>query len=542
MKKLFCILFALLLLLSGCKGNFGDMALKDAMAIPENGIIEKELIQQIKDKNAVAVFYGESNGLKYEWKLFSKDITQAQDVSLLVDIQQNGEEVKAIFAQKESLGFSATLSIYLESKWAYLTASAYQGNSKVYSVSLTGTKEQSILNLYITEILGELTIRPDAEKDPTLTDPTDTTVPSTSPEATDPSHTHDYQETILTATCTEDGYTAYTCSCGDSYRENETAATGHNWGQWTTVKEPTTAATGEAQRKCAACTQTESRTLPKVDPNHTHAYTATVTKPTCAQAGYTTHTCSCGDTYRDSSVAATGHTWDTGTVSKAATCTAKGEKLFRCACGATRTEAIPTTAHNYTTTTVAPSGGQQGYDLHTCQGCGATYKDNYKDQYLTDPVPEGMPTPVEPDDAVVDKSTVYTCTFSIECSTILNNLENLTPSKLEILPSDGVILAETTVTFYEGESVFDVLQRVCRENNIHMESSWTPMYNSAYVEGIANFYEFDCGDLSGWMYRVNGWYPNYGCSRYQLEDGDVVEWRYTCDLGRDVGDNYLAGT
>ena len=74
-----------------------------------------------------------------------------------------------------------------------------------------------------------------------------------------------------------------------------------------------------------------------------------------------------------------------------------------------------------------------------------------------------------------------------------------------------------------------------------MESSWTPIYNSAYIEGIHNLYEFDCGSLSGWMYRVNGWYPNYGCSRYQLEPGDVVEWRYTCDLGQDVGGAYAVG-
>lgn len=61
------------------------------------------------------------------------------------------------------------------------------------------------------------------------------------------------------------------------------------------------------------------------------------------------------------------------------------------------------------------------------------------------------------------------------------------------------------------------------------------MYNSAYIEGIHNLYEFDVGELSGWMYSVNDWFPNYGCSRYQLQDGDVVEWVYTCDLGEDVG-------
>ncbi len=161
-----------------------------------------------------------------------------------------------------------------------------------------------------------------------------------------------------------------------------------------------------------------------------------------------------------------------------------------------------------------------------------------QDKYLTDPVPEGKPMPVEPENAEINEQNQYTCTFSVECSTILNNLDELNPEKFDVLPADGIIFPATEVVFYEGESVYDVLQRICRENNIHMEASWTPMYNSAYVEGIHNLYEFDCGNLSGWMYRVDGWYPNYGCSRYQLKDGETVEWRYTCDLGNDVGGGY----
>ncbi|MDE5853978.1 MAG: DUF4430 domain-containing protein [Ruminococcus sp.] len=161
-----------------------------------------------------------------------------------------------------------------------------------------------------------------------------------------------------------------------------------------------------------------------------------------------------------------------------------------------------------------------------------------QDKYLTDPVPEGKPMPVEPENAEINEQTQYTCTFSVECSTILNNLGELNPEKFDVLPADGIIFPATEIIFYEGESVYDVLQRICKENNIHMEASWTPMYNSAYVEGIHNLYEFDCGNLSGWMYRVDGWYPNYGCSRYQLKDGEVVEWRYTCDLGNDVGGGY----
>ena len=164
-----------------------------------------------------------------------------------------------------------------------------------------------------------------------------------------------------------------------------------------------------------------------------------------------------------------------------------------------------------------------------------------QDQYKTDPVPAGKPMPVEPDDQVVDKEKTYTCTFSIECTTILNHLGDLEPDKLDEVPSDGIIFPSQSVTFYEGESVFDVLQRVCKENGIQMEASWTPMYNSAYVEGIHNLYEFDCGSGSGWMYSVNGWYPNYGCSRYQLAQGEIVRWRYTCDLGADIGGGYAMG-
>ena len=80
-----------------------------------------------------------------------------------------------------------------------------------------------------------------------------------------------------------------------------------------------------------------------------------------------------------------------------------------------------------------------------------------------------------------------------------------------------------------------------RTRHTFMKNVNTPIYNSAYIEGIHNLYEFDVGEGSGWMYSVNGWYPNYGCSRYALQDGDVVEWRYTCDLGYDVGGGYAVG-
>ena len=129
----------------------------------------------------------------------------------------------------------------------------------------------------------------------------------------------------------------------------------------------------------------------------------------------------------------------------------------------------------------------------------------------------------------------FTVTLSVRCDTILDNMHLLDREKHELVPADGVIFPVTEVTVFEGESVFDVLQREMRAAGIHMAFRNTPIYNSAYIEAINNLYEFDVGPLSGWMYQVNGWFPNFGASRYVLEPGDVIEWVYTVDLGRDVG-------
>ncbi len=160
---------------------------------------------------------------------------------------------------------------------------------------------------------------------------------------------------------------------------------------------------------------------------------------------------------------------------------------------------------------------------------------NSKDQYQTDPTPAGRPNPVNPQENQKNTKKALYCTLSIDCKTILDHKDQLNKEKESVFPTDGVILKAQKVLFYDGESVFDILLRETKKNEMQMEYKATPAYNSSYIEGIHNLYEFDCGELSGWMYKVNGWYPNYGCSRYELKDGDVVCWRYTCDLGRDVG-------
>ena len=132
-------------------------------------------------------------------------------------------------------------------------------------------------------------------------------------------------------------------------------------------------------------------------------------------------------------------------------------------------------------------------------------------------------------------STMHTVTIEIRCDNILANIGNLSSGKEIYVPQNGVILTTSTVAFNEGDTVYDILDRACAAAGIQMEASWTPAYNSYYIEGINNLYQFDCGELSGWTYKVNGWVPNYGASSYTVQDGDTIVWDFTCDGGRDTG-------
>lgn len=140
------------------------------------------------------------------------------------------------------------------------------------------------------------------------------------------------------------------------------------------------------------------------------------------------------------------------------------------------------------------------------------------------------------DDITEDSKTVW---MTIRCDTVLDNWEDLdfVLKDGKYIPEDGVILSRTRYVLRPGDSVFEILNRAVRHNKIHMEYQGADMnvYNSIYIQGINHLYEFSCGPLSGWVYKVNGESPDVGCSRCFPEDGDEIEWLYTCDLGRDVG-------
>ena len=209
-------------------------------------------------------------------------------------------------------------------------------------------------------------------------------------------HTHNYNAVVTAPTCTEKGYTTHTCSCGDSYVDSYTNALGHDY-------------------KNGECTRCHAK-----DPGqtHTHDYKSTVTKPTCTEKGYTTHTCSCGDSYKDNYKDALGHLYIFGKCIRCGekedssethkhdyksrvvepTCTEGGYTLWECECGKSY-ETLHTKAlgheykdglcvrcgakdpnahtHKYVETVTKPTCTEKGCTTYTCSICGDSYKDNY---------------------------------------------------------------------------------------------------------------------------------------------------------------------
>ena len=133
-------------------------------------------------------------------------------------------------------------------------------------------------------------------------------------------HEHQYQEEVVKPTCTEGGYTIFTCECGDTYNGNEVAAAGHKFTEWTVTKEATETEKGTKERSCTVCNEYEEVEIPVKE--HEHDYKEKIVPATCKEDGYTEYTCRCGDTYQDNVVPA-GHS-EVVLEAKAVTCTTDG--------------------------------------------------------------------------------------------------------------------------------------------------------------------------------------------------------------------------
>ena len=132
------------------------------------------------------------------------------------------------------------------------------------------------------------------------------------------------------------------------------------------------------------------------------------------------------------------------------------------------------------------------------------------------------------------KNAVGTVTMEIRCDTIAGKSDS------EHIPADGVILPPTAFDIEVGDTVFDILTEAAQTYGIQVENKGSAgrAHGMVYISGINYIYEYDFGDLSGWVYHVNGITPSRSCGEYELSDGDRVEWLYTCEVGHDLDEVY----
>lgn len=228
---------------------------------------------------------------------------------------------------------------------------------------------------------------------------------------------------------------------------------------------------------------------------------------------------------------------------------------------ATTTES--TTAYSTTeaTTTKPTITKQQTITEATTTKPTTTKKQTTSKVTTTEPITTTKPTTTTTKPATTKPSTTAPttqvttemkkyCTVRIKCNTIYDNLSKLKSGKKDFLPSNGVILNNVKVELNGGESAFDVIKKACEENvctdnckyckanGVQIEYTYTPAFNNYYIEGIHQIYEKDCGTQSGWMYSVNGVFPDVGTSSYYVSPGDVIVFSFTCNMGEDIGNSY----
>ncbi|MBQ2580153.1 MAG: hypothetical protein II574_00835, partial [Ruminococcus sp.] len=189
---------------------------------------------------------------------------------------------------------------------------------------------------------------------------------------------HNYSGVTTQPTCTEKGFTTYTCSrCKDSYVDDYTDALGHSFGKWKTTKKETCTTDGSEKRTCTrtGCTESESRVRKMLG----HDIVDTVVAPTCTEQGYTRHQCSrCTENYTDTYTDAKGHDWGEWTTTKPASYTQEGEEQRNCKnCTAVEKKVIPMLGHNYKETVTPPTCTQRGYTTFKCTDCGDEKIGNY---------------------------------------------------------------------------------------------------------------------------------------------------------------------
>ena len=131
----------------------------------------------------------------------------------------------------------------------------------------------------------------------------------------------------------------------------------------------------------------------------------------------------------------------------------------------------------------------------------------------------------------VGGTPVGTATLTVSCENLLGD-ERADDGLRAAVPDDGLLVPPTEVTVLEGDTAFTLLERVCAERGLALDVQRG--LSGVYVQGIGGVREFDCGALSGWLFRINGEIRSTDSGSVVLQDGDVLEFLYTCELGADI--------
>lgn len=302
---------------------------------PESGVAYKLRM----DKSTPLYFNGTISSEKTPWYLgTTEDSSQSKDVY----VEQVSGGYKLYFYNASNV--KTYFCVYKETKdnKTFISLCINEGsNSSYYDASGTTFKWNSTYNTFVATVDGTEYYMGTSDTYSTFSTNTISTASSRYPshlyvEKEQGEHEHNYIISVVLPTCTAQGYTKHTCSCGDTYNDTYVEATGHK-------------------------------------------YTEKVIAPTCTEQGYTLHMCTCGDSYKDDYVGVTSHQYYTEVIEP--TCTERGYTIYICHdCGDTyNADYVQATGHIYEVSVIEPSCTEQGYTYHICQ-CGDNYKDNYTDK------------------------------------------------------------------------------------------------------------------------------------------------------------------
>ncbi len=139
--------------------------------------------------------------------------------------------------------------------------------------------------------------------------------------------------------------------------------------------------------------------------------------------------------------------------------------------------------------------------------------------------------PKKKENGKTDENTkkYLTCTISIQCTSLLDKKDSIDDKLWKYIPDNGIILPATRLSVEEGTNVYEALAAACQKYQVALDAEYSKMFGTTYVKGIGHLYEKNAGNMSGWLYLVNDKIPNVGASKYEISEGDVIIWGYTCD-------------